>query len=526
MSTVLTISALAALPRLGLEVLVTGPPGALDAEIAWLHNTELPDPSGYVGRTELVLTNGLWLPTTPAGEFAGHCLAAGAAGIVFGLRDAIPRIPATLTAACHAAGLPLLQLPVDVPFTAVTQAASDIRATERQTPLAASLRRGTAFTGALSAGTGAEGVLRVLRREYELPLAVVDRTGAVLAHSTDAAPGADDAHTAATALTRTPPPMELALSGGATATLLPVGVLGRPEAALLCLRPAACLTEPQQQALGQAAHYLALEIARRQAVRASEERFASELVDMVVSGVESPVTLTRRLGAFGIDPDQPLAALAVTSRAGVPVPDLAAATRTALADRGIPAVVAAGHADVVALCTWRRPAAALPAWCRRITGADAAGGRRTPRLPDDSVVGVGGPVTSPGHLRTAVLEARRASAVLAQTGSRLTVARLTDLPTYHTLLSRADPQTLHQLTAVLGALRDYDAAHEGRLENTLRTFLDHQASPSATARVLHLHINSLYKRLARITELTGRDTATLTGRLDLLLALEADALTG
>ncbi|MES4908008.1 MULTISPECIES: helix-turn-helix domain-containing protein [unclassified Streptomyces] len=42
---------------------------------------------------------------------------------------------------------------------------------------------------------------------------------------------------------------------------------------------------------------------------------------------------------------------------------------------------------------------------------------------------------------------------------------------------------------------------------------------------MHLHINSLYKRLARITELTGRDTATLTGRLDLLLALEADALT-
>ncbi|MEO3843525.1 PucR family transcriptional regulator [Streptomyces sp. CNZ287] len=521
----LTISALAALPRLGLAVLVPGPPGVLDAEIAWLHNTELPDPSGYVGRTELVLTNGLWLPTTPPDEFVDHCLAAGAAGIVFGLRDATPHTPAALTDACRAAGLPLLQLPIDVPFTAVTQAASDIRATEQQTPLAVTLRRGTAFTDALSAGAGAEGVLRVLRREFELPLAVVDRTGAVLAHSADAAPGADDAHIAATALTRTPPPMELAIADGATATLLPVGALGHPEAALLCLRPAAGLTEPQQQALSQAAHYLAMEIARRQAVRASEERFASELVDMVVSGVESPVTLTRRLVAFGIDPAQPLAALAVTSRAGVPVTDLAAATRTTLQDQGIPAVVAAGHADVVAVCTWRRPAEALPAWCRQVTGADLARERRPPLLPDGSVVGVGGPVTSPGHLRTAVLEARRASAVLAQTSRHLTVARLTDLPTYHTLLSRADPQTLHQLTAVLGALRDYDAAHEGRLENTLRTFLEHQASPSAAARVMHLHINSLYKRLARITELTGRDTATLTGRLDLLLALEADALT-
>ncbi|WP_461007920.1 PucR family transcriptional regulator [Streptomyces capparidis] len=520
----LTISALVALPRLGLSVLVPGPPGALDAEIAWLHNTELPDPSGYIGRTELVLTNGLWLPATPAEEFVAHCLAAGAAGIVFGLRDATPHTPAALTDACRAAGLPLLRLPVDVPFTAVTQAASDIRATERQTPLAASLRRGTAFTDAISAGTGADGVLRVLRREYELPLAVVDRTGAVLAHSADAALSADDAHTAATALTRTPPPMELALAEGATATLLPIRTLGHPEAALLCLRSAAGLTETQQQALSQAAHYLAMEIARRQAVRASEERFASELVDMIVSGVGSPVTVTRRLGAFGIDPDQPLAALAVTSRTGVPMADLAAAARTTLQAQGIPAVVAVGHADVVAVCTWRRPSEALPDWCRRLTGADTARDHRPLRLPDGSVIGIGGPVTTPAHLRTAVLEARRASAVLAQTGRHLTVARLADLPTHHTLLSRADPQTLHQLTAVLAPLRDHDAAHDGRLESTLRTFLEHQASPSATARAMHLHINSLYKRLARITELTGRDTATLAGRLDLLLALEADAL--
>ncbi|MES4908007.1 MULTISPECIES: PucR family transcriptional regulator ligand-binding domain-containing protein [unclassified Streptomyces] len=440
MPTVLTISALVDLPRLGLSVLVPGPPGALDAEIAWLHNTELPDPSGYIGRTELVLTNGLWLPATPADEFVAHCLAAGAAGIVFGLRDVTPHTPATLTDACRAVGLPLLQLPVDVPFTAVTQAASDIRATERQTPLAASLHRGTAFTDAISAGTGADGVLRVLRREHELPLAVIDRTGAVLAHSADAALSADAAHTAATALTRTPPPMELALIEGATATLLPVGTVGHPDAALLCLRPAADLTEPQQQALSQAAHYLAIEIARRQAVRASEERFASELIDMIVSGVGSPTTITRRLGAFGIDPEQPLAALAVTSRAGVPMTDLAAATRTALQDQGVPAVVATGHADVVAVCTWRRPAEPLPAWCRRLTGTDAAWDRRPPRLPDGSVIGIGGPVAGPAQLRTAVLEARRASAVLAQTSHHLTVARLIDLPTYHTLLSRADPR--------------------------------------------------------------------------------------
>ncbi|WP_209469085.1 helix-turn-helix domain-containing protein [Streptomyces iranensis] len=39
---------------------------------------------------------------------------------------------------------------------------------------------------------------------------------------------------------------------------------------------------------------------------------------------------------------------------------------------------------------------------------------------------------------------------------------------------------------------------------------------------MHPHINSLYRRLDRIRALTGRDTSTLQGRLDLLPALEAD----
>ncbi|TDC20584.1 PucR family transcriptional regulator [Streptomyces sp. 8K308] len=516
----LTISGLVALPRLGLSVLVPGPPGALDAAISWLHNTELPDPSGYIGRAELVLTNGLWQAGTTARAFVGRCRAAGAAGVVFGLRDATPATPPELVEACREAELPLLQLPTEVPFTAVTHAAADILAAERQSPLAASLRRGTAFTDALSSGAGADGVLRILRREHELPLAVVDRTGSVLAQR--GARLAPEARvTAATALARTPPPLELTLVPGVTATLLPIGTFGRPDAALLCLRAAIALTEEQQQALSQAAHFLSMEIARRQAVRASEERFAGELVDMITSGVGSRVDVARRLGTFGIDPAQPLAVLAAaTAPGGVATADLATALRGLLADHGVAAMVATGSADVVIVAAWREPSEALAPWCRR--QAAALGRRFTDAR---AVIGVGGPAAGPDRLRTALLEARRACQVLVRTGGGLAVARLGDLPTYHVLLSRADPQVLRQLVAaVLTPIRDHDAAHGGQLEATLRVFLAHQASPSGAAKTLHLHVNSLYKRLDRISELTGRDTATLDGRLDLFLALEADAL--
>lgn len=64
------------------------------------------------------------------------------------------------------------------------------------------------------------------------------------------------------------------------------------------------------------------------------------------------------------------------------------------------------------------------------------------------------------------------------------------------------------------------------MEITLRTFLDRGAQFSATAEALFVHVNTLRKRLARIRELTGRDPLLIDGRVDLFLALQADAMTG
>ena len=64
----LTVSSLLEDAALELTLVVPGPAGALDREVLWLHNTELPDPSPYIRPTELVLTNGLWLDTVAAGR--------------------------------------------------------------------------------------------------------------------------------------------------------------------------------------------------------------------------------------------------------------------------------------------------------------------------------------------------------------------------------------------------------------------------------------------------------------------------
>ena len=99
----LNLAALVADEALELTVLAPGPPGAVEAEVLWLHNTELPDPSPYIRETELVLTNGLWRATVEAETFVAALIRARAAGLIFGLTEQTPTAPTDLVDACVAA---------------------------------------------------------------------------------------------------------------------------------------------------------------------------------------------------------------------------------------------------------------------------------------------------------------------------------------------------------------------------------------------------------------------------------------
>src|SRR5689334_4385598 len=104
----LSLKALLAESALELEVQVSGPDGALDREVLWLHNTELPDPAPYIRASEVVLTNGLWRDATTATGFVAALQRARAAGLIFGLTEQNRRVPDDLVGACTAADLPLI----------------------------------------------------------------------------------------------------------------------------------------------------------------------------------------------------------------------------------------------------------------------------------------------------------------------------------------------------------------------------------------------------------------------------------
>jgi hypothetical protein len=112
-----------------------------------------------------------------------------------------------------------------------------------------------------------------------------------------------------------------------------------------------------------------------------------------------------------------------------------------------------------------------------------------------------------GSLREAYGEAVAAARAAAAEPALGPVARWPELGVYRLL---AEPTAYP-----LGPLREHPA-----LAVTLETYLDHGGDAQETARLLHLHRTSLYYRLARIEELTGRSLKDGTQRLELHLALK------
>ncbi|MEU2088205.1 PucR family transcriptional regulator [Nocardia beijingensis] len=508
---------------LGLRVVTPGPTESLDAEIRWLHTTELADPSPYIRPGELVLTNGLWLSHVSVDSFVDCVVRARAAGLVFGLTEQTPQLPPGLVEASRARELPLLELGIGVPFTSVTSAAARIRNEALQAELTATVQRGEALASALSRGGGVAGVLELLRRETDLPLVVVDRTGRCLA-SIDCQLTDEQIRIAAAALNRTPPPIEVAIADGAPSALYLVeGAMGAIDAGLYCLAPIASLTPQDREALAQAARFLSLEVTKQQAVHAIEARFAAELLEMILSGARRTGEVAQRLRTYGVPADRPLAVFALAPAAPretterLRIDEIAAATGAAFSANGLPVFTAAGSHDVVAICSWDRTQEELRRFSEQLS---AEVGRRVRR--QRVVVGLGEISADASALREPLVRAREICQILQARGGP-TAATFAEVATYRMLLGLLDEHVRDAYAdQVLGPIRDYDSRAHTELENTLRAFLAHDGQWAATAAALHVHVNTLRNRIGRITELTGRDINRLPDRIDLFLALEAE----
>ncbi|MDF2501903.1 MAG: transcriptional regulator, PucR family [Anaerosporomusa subterranea] len=96
-----------------------------------------------------------------------------------------------------------------------------------------------------------------------------------------------------------------------------------------------------------------------------------------------------------------------------------------------------------------------------------------------------------------------------------------DLGIYKILLSAEDDNVLREIyDDTLGRLLDYDVTHNTDYLNTLKCYLENDASIQAVAKLTFVHRNTINYKLNKIKEITGYDISSVEERLKIMLAFK------
>ncbi|MFD3975165.1 PucR family transcriptional regulator [Streptomyces cyaneofuscatus] len=107
--------------------------GPAEAELLWVHTSEMADPYPYLLGGELLLSAGVLL--TDPDRYVARLVEAGAAALGFGVRPVYEAVPDDLVQACDRYGLPLLEVPPETPFTTIARAVWRLMAQARHREL-------------------------------------------------------------------------------------------------------------------------------------------------------------------------------------------------------------------------------------------------------------------------------------------------------------------------------------------------------------------------------------------------------
>jgi purine catabolism regulator len=518
-----TVADLLAIDELRLG-LVAGNAG-VQRPIRWAHVSELRDPTRFLRGGEVLLTTGLGMRGGPAVQtaYVEQLARAELAALGLGLGFAFKTTPPSVLEAAERAGFPVFEVPLDVPFIAITEALFSRLVSEQFVLLQ---RAGTVqqtLSRLLLEGAGLDALLEAYARMTGTRGLLLDPHGEVMAAARGATAVAPPRAIWAEIQALRPEGNDFSLSlsdAGGSRSLLPILVGGGPAGFLVLHR--GDRPEPFHQVV---VHHLAtavaLELAKAQAVARTERRLVGDFLDALLEGELSGEETRRRLRFLGLGASPAIAVLVASrdeaDRSEQAVEALRLLVQDRLSRRPAPYVCSIQDDAVVALFE-----AAGPAEAHATAGAVA---EAVQARGVAGRFGLGMPEVDPRGLRRAYQEARFAleAAGPARDGDRASrVATVADLGSHRLLLARQEDAALEAISrGLLGPLLDYDRRQHGDLVASVRAFLEHNGNWEAAARALAVHRHTLRYRIRRVAELTGRDLDAAADRVEFWLALQA-----
>ena len=503
---------LISVPDLGLRVLV-GDDALLDRPVRSTYSSDLLDPSRYLDGGELVVTGLVWRREPADSDvFVGNVARSGAVGIAAGTAQ-FGDVPDDVIEACRRHEVALVAVPEDVSFTSLTEYVLGTAAAERGARLESRLALTRDLLAALAHGDALEAVLARVREQTGASVRVLTAVGRHVV------PGAhrlsDDTVAQLVRAFLSAERLPLSLPGGRS--VHPVGgALGSRLSTWLLVVDAGDENDEAVVAPAEVASIVRLAQTRLEESRRSTRALADDAVRMVALGRTTQAETTLRLDRAGLDLEAESYAVVVLGFE----PDHDGDELRDLCEE----IFAEEVGSVVAQPPGGPTIAIVPTSAEDVLVHDLRGvlERIAPGLtPRRLAVGVSDAVPVAG-LSGMLEEARHAYRLAAHGEDPTTIVRGKEIDS-HVLLLASVPDEVRRLFArrVLGGVLAYDDENGTDLLATLRVFLDCSGSWSRTAQRLHLHVNSVRYRIARIEQLTGRDLSQLPDRVDVFLALRS-----
>jgi len=529
----------------------------LEVPVRWVHISELEDPTPWMSGGELLLTTGLQLDTPRrqrafVDRLADHQLA----GLGVGTGFSHAQVPDAIVAAARERDLPLVEVPYEVPFIAVTEAAFSRLVNEQYAVLRRAIAAHERLERIVLAERGLDAVVAALATLIGGSVLAYDARGTLLVRRAfrqeldDAALeqlSGELAERARAGERQSFAPSAPALAG--RALVLPVRASGARElgesesgaplqAWMVAVKDEDGFSELDRLTLHQAVTIVALELLRRRIAEDTERRLAGDVLSAIVNGDLAGPELVRRLEPFGLSEQVGAVVLAAPRPGGSALAEAETALASALRAEATQALVARSDGLACALVPGLEE--------EDLFALAERAGERVARTLDARVrLGAGRAVAGAQarrsfHEARCALEARALAAIDGDSpdlngsngdgpdaagGPAATVATYRDLGSFQLLLALQDDDALRLFCdSILAPIEQSEGAYGGELMRSLEAFIEENGQWERAAKRLYCHRHTLRYRMRRVEELTGRSLANARDRIEFWLALRGREL--